>query len=176
MEASARIAPGHRASDSQRRPIPKLSAEPGGHTLPQSQELVLLERVSANTSARGDLQGSIMALRRCLELARRELFRGELDDPMRAVLIFSRKHGETLAKVGAFTDAEGVLREALDLAGPADIDRARVLEGLARVARARERLPEASTLLREAIATAGRSGARELLASLHALESEWRPA
>ena len=46
--------------------------------------------------ARGDHQGAIMALRRGLELARRELFRGELDDPMRAVLIFSRKLGEAL--------------------------------------------------------------------------------
>ena len=41
--------------------------------------LLLLERVSVLASARGDHQGAIMALRRGLEFARRELFRGELD-------------------------------------------------------------------------------------------------
>ncbi len=62
------------------------------------QALLLLERVSMLAAARGDHHGTVMALRRALELARRELFRGELDDPMRAVLIFSRKLGETLAR------------------------------------------------------------------------------
>ncbi|MGZ5968953.1 MAG: hypothetical protein ACXWP4_14875, partial [Polyangiales bacterium] len=71
---------------------------------------------------------------------------------------------------------EGILREALDLAGPADTDRAKVLEGLARVARARERFPEASALLKEAIATANRSGARELKSTLELLERSWQAA
>ncbi|HEV3192286.1 MAG TPA: AAA family ATPase, partial [Polyangiaceae bacterium] len=90
------------------------------------QALLLLERVSTSASARGDHQGTIMALRRALELARRELFRGELDDPMRAVVIFSRKLGEALAKGGQLNDAEGVLREALDVAGKNGSDRAAV--------------------------------------------------
>ena len=114
--------------------------------------------------------------RRCLELARRALFRGDLDDPERAVVIFSRKLGDALARAGYLTDAEGILREALDLAGPADTDRARLLEGLAKVARARERFPEATALLKEAIATAGRSGARELQQNLQQLEMKWRAA
>ena len=80
----------------------------------------------------------MLALRRGLDLARREIFRGELDDPMRAVLIFSRKLGEALARTGDVTDAEGVLREALDLAGPSGKDRARVL-GVARLRGARAR-------------------------------------
>jgi serine/threonine-protein kinase len=140
------------------------------------EALLLLEQVGDRCTRRGDDEGAILSLRRALELARRALFRGDLDDPERAVVIFSRKLGDALARVGSLTDAEGILREALDLAGPADIDRAKVLEGLAKVARARERFPEATALLREAIATAGRSGARELKSSLESLENAWRAA
>ncbi|HEV3190824.1 MAG TPA: protein kinase [Polyangiaceae bacterium] len=133
------------------------------------QALLLLERVSVSASARGDHQGTIMALRRALELARRELFRGELDDPMRAVLIFSRKLGEALAKGGQLNDAEGVLREALDVAGKSGSDRAAVLAALAHVAHGRDRRQEARDYLREAVELASQSGAREILTSLETL-------
>jgi serine/threonine protein kinase len=140
------------------------------------EALMLLEQVADRCAQRGDEDGAILALRRSLELARRALFRGDLDEPERAVVIFSRKLGDALSRAGYLTDAEGILREALDLAGPADPDRARVLESLARVARVRERMSEASALLREAIATASRSGARELLATLEQLQADWRVA
>jgi len=133
------------------------------------QALLLLERVSVLASARGDHQGAIMALRRGLELGRRELFRGELDDPMRAVLIFSRKLGEALVRGGQLNDAEGVLREALDVAGPSGKDRAAVLGALAHVAHDRDRRQEARDYLREALELASRSGAHELVTSLETL-------
>jgi serine/threonine-protein kinase len=133
------------------------------------QALLLLEGVSVNATARGDHQGSIMALRRALELARRELFRGELDDPMRAVLIFSRKLGEALAKGGQLVDADGVLQEALDVAGPSGPDRAAVLGALAHVAHGRERRQDARHYLREALELASNSGSHELVASLETL-------
>jgi len=133
------------------------------------QALLLLERVGTLASARGDHQGAIMALRRALELARRELFRGELDDPMRAVLIFSRKLGEALARSGQFNDADGVLREALDVAGPSGRDRAAVLGALAQVAHGRDRLHDARGYLREALDLASRSGANELVITLESL-------
>ena len=133
------------------------------------QALLLLERVSVLASARGDHQGAIMALRRGLELARREFFRGELDDPTRAVLIFSRKLGEALVRGGQLNDAEGVLREALDVAGPSGKDRAAVLGALAHVANDRDRKQEARDYLREALDLASRSGARELVTSLETL-------
>src|SRR6202030_1085412 len=117
-------------------------------------------------SARGDHQGAIMALRRGLEFARRELFRGELDDPMRAVLIFSRKLGESLARAGDLTDADGVLREALDLAGPSGKDRAMVLGSLAFVARERDRANEATVYLREALELAKQLATNDLVSSL----------
>ena len=133
------------------------------------QALLLLERVSTLCTARGDHQGAIMALRRALELARRELFRGELDDPMRAVLIFSRKLGDALVRSGHLSDAEGVLREALDVAGPSGKDRASVLGALAQVAHERDRRQEARDYLREALDLAARSGAHELVSSLESL-------
>jgi serine/threonine-protein kinase len=88
---------------------------------------------------------------------------------MRAVLIFSRKLGEALAKGGHFMDAEGVLREALDVAGPSGRDRAAVLGALAHVAHGRDRRQEAREYLREALDIASRSGAHELVTSLETL-------
>jgi tetratricopeptide (TPR) repeat protein len=134
------------------------------------QALILLEQVASRATTRGDLGGSIAALRRGLDLARRELFRGELDDPMRAVLIFARKLGETLTTAGQFTDAEGVLREALDMAGPSGSDRARVLGALAQVSAIRDRNDEAHRYLLEALELAFASGAHELLHSLEDLK------
>ncbi|MBK6692357.1 MAG: protein kinase [Myxococcales bacterium] len=134
------------------------------------EALVLLERVAVQCAARGDTSGNILALRRGLELARREFFRGELDDPMRAVLIFSRKLGEALAIAGALTDADGVLREALDMAGPSGPDRARVLGVLARVASGRSRNQEAQAYLREAIELATRAKVADLVTSLEELQ------
>jgi len=134
--------------------------------------LILLERVSSRCADRGDIGGQTLALRRGLELARRELFRGELDDPMRAVLIFGRKLGEALAQAGDYMDAEGVLREALDMAGPSGQDRARVLGALATVAFGRDRRLEAQVYLREAILLARRASAPELVASLEKLKHE----
>ena len=134
------------------------------------QALILLEQVSGRAISRGDLNGSISSLRRGLDLARRELFRGELDDPMRAVLIFARKLGETLTTAGQFTDAEGVLREALDMAGPSGSDRARVLGSLAQVSAIRDRNDEAHRYLLEALELAFASGAHELLHTLEDLK------
>ena len=85
---------------------------------------------------------------------------------MRAVLIFSRKLGEALAQVGDFTDAEGVLREALDMTGPSGQDRVRVLGTLAQVSHLRDRVQEALLYLVEAIELAHQSGSRDLVSSL----------
>lgn len=137
------------------------------------EALFLLEQVSDRALARGDALGAVHVLHRGLELARREMVRGELDDPMRAVLIFSRKLGEALARAGNLADADGVLREALDLAGPSGHDRARVLRELANVAYHRERSREALGYLREALEHAARSGAHDLVASLEDMRRQW---
>ncbi|MCA9626395.1 MAG: tetratricopeptide repeat protein, partial [Myxococcales bacterium] len=88
-------------------------------------------------------------------------------------LIFSRKLGDALTRAGNFSDAEGVLREALDLAGPSGTDRARVLSALAHVAHGRKRSDEAFEYINEAIEVARKSGAHELLLSLETMRRDW---
>ncbi len=143
------------------------------HAQASLEALMLLEQVADRAASRDDKDGCVLALRRGLDLARREIFRGELDDPMRAVLIFSRKLGEALARAGDLTDADGVLREALDLAGPSGADRAIVLGSLAFVARERDRASEASVFLREALELAKQSAANDLIHSLESMRREW---
>ena len=137
------------------------------------EALLLSEQVAERALARNDASGAVVWLHRGLELARRELFRGELDDPEHAVLIFSRKLGEALAMAGDLTDADGVLREALDITGPVGPDRVRVLRALANVAHERERAGEALGYLHEALEIASTTGAHDLVASLEDMRRAW---
>jgi serine/threonine-protein kinase len=133
------------------------------------QALLLLDQVATRAQQRGDTGGATLALRRALEVARQEIFRGELDDPARAVVLFSQKLAEVLGLQGDYTDADGVLREALDLTSPSSIDRAKILRTMAQIARGRAREPEASGYITEAIRIAQRANEPELLRSLEAL-------
>jgi serine/threonine-protein kinase len=137
------------------------------------QALVLLEQVADRATARGDVHSEVLALRRGLEIARKEIARGELDDPLRAVLIFSRKLGASLTRSGNFADAEGILREALDIAGPSGTDRARVLSALAHVAHGRHRNGEALGFLEQAIEVARQSGAHDLVTAFSDTRRAW---
>jgi serine/threonine-protein kinase len=135
--------------------------------------LLLLEQVADRATARGDAATEVLALRRGLEIARQEISRGELDDPLRAVLIFGRKLGASLTRAGNFADAEGVLREALDVAGPSGTDRARVLSALAHVAHGRRRESEAIGYIEQAIVVARQSGAHDLVSSFNDTRRAW---
>ncbi len=135
--------------------------------------LLLLERVAEAAAQRGDVAVEILALRRGLDLARREIARGELDDPMRAVIIFSRKLGAALTRAGSYSDAEGILREALDYATPTSSERARLLGALAHVARGRERNAEALHCIEQAIDAAQNCGAADLVAVFNNTRSAW---
>jgi len=137
------------------------------------QALLLLEQVADRASLRGDPETEVLALRRGLEMAREEISRGELDDPLRAMLIFSRKLGAALARLGNYADAEGVLREALDLAGPSGTDRARVLSSLAVVAHGRQRSKEAVGYIDQAIELAQRLGEKDLAATFSDTRRQW---
>jgi serine/threonine-protein kinase len=137
------------------------------------QALLLLEQVAERAAARGDTATEVLALRRGLEIARQEISRGELDDPLRAVLIFGRKLGASLTRAGNFADAEGVLREALDVAGPSGTDRARVLSALAHVAHGRRRSSEAMGYIDQAIAVARESGANDLVSAFADTRRAW---
>jgi len=143
------------------------------HAQDAFEALLLSEQVAERALARGDASGAVIWLHRGLELARRELVRGELDDPMKAVLIFSRKLGEALTVAGDLTDADGVLREALDLAGPSGADRVKVLRSLATLAHERDRSGEALGYLSEALELASHSGSHDLIASLEDMRRAW---
>ena len=137
------------------------------------QALLLLEQVADRATAVGDTETEVLALRRGLEIARREISRGEIDDPMRAVLIFSRKLGASLARAGDFSDADGILRESLDLAGPTSPDRAKILGALAHVSYGRKRYDEALARLEQAILAAKQSGSESLRDTLEETKSAW---
>ncbi len=113
--------------------------------------LLMLEQLAARAQARGDDRTATNLLRRGLELAREELYRGELDDPMRAIAIFGRKLGQALNRLGRFSDAEGVLLEVLDGAASSEISRVEVLESLALASKRRHKPTSARRYLEQAI-------------------------
>jgi serine/threonine-protein kinase len=137
------------------------------------EALMLLEQVAERALARDDVGAGVEALRHALDLARQDVYRGELDDPLKAVAIFARKLGDALIRGGAWSDAEGVLREALHVAGPTGAERAHLLASLARVARGRERADEAFGYIDEAIDVARKSGSHDLLTSLTNTRRAW---
>ncbi len=145
------------------------------HAQDPFRALLLLEQVAERAAGRGDNGAEVLALRRGLELARLEISRGELDDPLGAMLIFGRKLGSALVRAGDLADAEGVLREALDVAGPAGTDRARVLGVLAQVAQGRKRPAEALGYIDQAIEVARRSGAHDLVSLFTDTRASWAP-
>lgn len=137
------------------------------------QALLLLEQVADRATSMGDTETEVNALRKGLEIARREISRGEIDDPMRAVLIFSRKLGASLTRAGNFSDADGILRESLDLAGPTSPDRAKILGALAHVSYGRKRYDEALSRLDQAIDAARAAGAQSVQITLEDTRVAW---
>jgi serine/threonine-protein kinase len=123
--------------------------------------LVTLEQAATRAFARGDADTATHLLQRGLDLARIEIHRGELEDPLAAVVIFGRKLGETLQARGMFSDARGVLQEVLDATAPAGTDRAEVLAQLAEVAQHSNHLEDAERLLERALRTAREAQAPE---------------
>jgi serine/threonine-protein kinase len=125
------------------------------------------------TLRRGDRSTEILALRRGLEIGRHEISRGDLDDPLRAVLIFGKKLVGALIRGGDFADADGILRESLDVAGPRGADRAHVLGMLASVSQHRKRPAEAHAFIDQAIAVARQAGEDDLAATLFQNRRGW---
>ncbi|MEM9067760.1 MAG: protein kinase [Myxococcota bacterium] len=112
----------------------------GGEMLPT---LMTLERMGDVAISRGDPRAAILAYRRALELARREMLEtGEtvLDT---AIVTFSRKLGWALAVQGDLAGADGVVREVLDLTHRHDPARARMHLVLGRVSSLRDRRRDA---------------------------------
>lgn len=116
--------------------------------------LFYIEQLAARAQARGDEESETNALSNALELARQELFRGELEDPMRAIAIFGKRLGKSLIRRSLYSDAEGVLLEALDSTEEKGEERVEVLRLLAEVATRRDRQKDARRYLEEAIKVA----------------------
>ena len=136
------------------------------------QSLLLLERVGDRALARGDDHAGAFLLRRGLEIARRELSRGEIDEPERAIAIFARKLGEALLRTAEFTEAEGVLREGLGVTARGSADWLRIHGVLGRALFARGRRAEGLRVVDTAVATAERVGSRAAAAELLMLRAE----
>jgi serine/threonine-protein kinase len=141
-----------------------------------TRALLLLERMGDRALARGDAQTAALALRRGLDVARRELLEtGDLALD-RAIATFSRKLGDALDRAGESAGAEGVLREALDLTPRESLDRARMLLVLGRVALRRERHRDALRVVGEALDLALRAGELRLAGDAQALLGQVRRA
>lgn len=116
-------------------------AEAGGDT---PSALVFLEQIAASRLNAGDPHGAITALRRGIELARKDLDVGSLDDPIHVVGLFSGKLGEAFIEVDDFSHAQRALKDALSLSRPGR-ERARVWALLARLADAEGHTEDAAT-------------------------------
>ncbi len=138
--------------------------------------LVLLETVGDRAIARGDGLSAARALRRALDLARRDLARGHHGESEGAVVIFARKLGEALMLCGDLIEAEGVLREGLGVVARGSVEQLRLDGVLARILQERRRLLEAQRLLDADVAVAQRKGLRAVAADLLAIQAELHAA
>ncbi len=124
-----------------------------------SSALVFLEQLATTRLKIGDPVGAIAALRRGIDIARADLDKGELDDPIRVVAIFSAKLGEAYLETGDFGASTRALKDALALSrkGP---ERTRIWLSLSRVARAQNHDKEAAEYLEAADQETASSGRR----------------
>ena len=111
------------------------------------EAMFLCEQVAERAAQRGDDDGAIDALRMGLEAAKREASRQYLDDPGKTILMFGRKLGDAMLRAGRLGEADMLLREMLEIAGPESAEGVYILRGMARVERAEARSGEAHTVL-----------------------------
>lgn len=120
--------------------------------------LMLLERMGQEAVKRGDPTVASLAFRYGLEMARREMLETGDEALDSAIVSFSRQLAEAMLYAGDAMSAAGVLHEALELAGPLSLERARMNLVLGRVAERRDRLREAAQRLGLALETAQKLG------------------
>ena len=135
---------------------------------------MLLERAGDLAHDRGDPTSAVRAYRAGLGLVRRELLESGDTSFEEALVSFSRRLGNALARASDLTSAEGVLREALEFCGPSSLARAYVLLGLGRVLASKNRLRDAHRLFGEAVALAAHRGDEAAQAAAHSTIGEVR--
>jgi hypothetical protein len=173
------IAPAGAVADLHARALAAVADEPftaelrAHHALRAEQtfETFMVVEQAAEVRVRcGDDEAVVHLLRDALSVAREQELRGdsEAQVAVSARLVFGRKLGDALIKVGRLDQAYGVLRETLELALARDPVRALVLERLAMIAYHRGRQAEAEERRAEALAIADRGSDRELVERLRA--------
>jgi len=121
--------------------------------------IVFLEQIAVSRLATGDAVAAIVALKRGIEVARMDLDRGELEDPIRAVAILSAKLGDAYAAAGELSEAHRAYKDALSLtrSGP---ERTKLWTNLSRLAREQGHEGDALAFLEAAEREATSSGRR----------------
>lgn len=134
--------------------------------------LVLYDPVGDAATLRGDYDSAARVLRRGLELARRELSRGDLNEPDSAVVIFALKLSEALFKTGHLVEAEGVLREGIGVAPRGGAEALRLQAQLGRILLARGRVDDARRTLDLALQQGLRQNLRAVAVDLYVRRAE----
>jgi serine/threonine-protein kinase len=143
-----------------------LAAAAAGRRL---EALLLLDTVAVLAEGRGDAEGGIHALRLAFDTSRVVVLSQD-DEALRTTLLFGRRLGEALLASGRLREADLLLREVLELSGPAHPDAVEILGGLAQVAMASDRRHDARAFLDEAWSRARRSGSPDKLSCIEELE------
>jgi serine/threonine-protein kinase len=151
-------------------------ADPSAQPDAAFEALQLMDRVALDAAERGDLDGCVDVLRRGLTLARDEMSRGGLADPVSAPLHFSAKLGNALALRGDLQQADGVLSEALDLGGPRASARTWLLASRAQVAFLLGRAELATARLKQSTDAAAQSGGHRLVSRIERIAAGWAKA
>ena len=131
------------------KPSRRASHHPVDETGETAATLVHLEQLAARKSEAGDHRGAVTALQRAIIHIKNDMDRGELDDPLGAMTLFTGKLGETLLMAGEPEEALNALREAVSLMAPG-VERVRLLLLMSRAAREMGREEDASRYLRDA--------------------------
>ena len=118
-----------------------LDAESGGET---PTTLVFLEQLAIARMKANDPFGAVTALKRGIELARKDLDVGLLDDPIHVVALFSVKLAEAQLAARDFSSTQQTLKDALALSR-AGLDRAKVWALMAKLAEAQGHADDAAT-------------------------------
>ncbi len=135
---------------------------------PSFETFLLVENAARERVRCGSDEATVALLWDGIRVARLHELRGDAEAQVAvsARVVFGRKLGEALARLGRLDQAQGVLGEVLELAPHRDSTRAQVLEGLATIAHSRGRDDEAGKRRAEASMIADYAGDRELSARL----------
>ncbi len=98
-----------------------------------NSSIVFLEQIAIARLDAGEPAAAVVALRRGIEVARADLDKGDLDDPIRAVALLSVKLGGAYEALGDVGEAMRALKDALSLTRPGP-ERTRIWSALSRLA------------------------------------------